>query len=364
MQRRHVPGLNREVSAIGAGCWTIGGLATNQGIPIGWSGVDEDEAFAALVHAHDLGVTLYDTADVYGLGRSERLIGRFLKRVTRERLVVSSKVGYFAGTAAHPYAAGQVRRQFLTTLDNLGTDYLDLYFLHSSDFGPGDCYLDQALDTFQRLRQQGMIRAVGMRAPHEFAEEWAAQSGHPKAAQAARFLTLFDRIRPDVLTARHNLLSPLYTPAETDIFTFAARHGTGVIIKQALGQGLLTGPHASATPRRFPPGDHRATDPTFTAPFLTAVNTVLDTLGGRFGTTPADRVRIALQYVLHADQHAPALVGFRNTGQINSNITGLGDPLTTEEIGEIRAALSPLREMLSPNPPTDQQEISRAVHRG
>ncbi|WP_405359094.1 aldo/keto reductase [Kitasatospora sp. NBC_00085] len=166
MDRRHLPGLDHEVSAVGAGCWTIGGPATNRGVPIGWAGVDADEALAALVRAHDLAVSLYDTADVYGLGQSERLIGRLLKLVNRSRLVISSKVGYFAGTAIHPYAAAQMRRQLLTSLSNLGTDYLDVYFLHSSDFGLDDRYLDEAVETVQRLRRDGLIGAVGMRAPH------------------------------------------------------------------------------------------------------------------------------------------------------------------------------------------------------
>jgi hypothetical protein len=75
-----------------------------------------------------------------GLGRSERLLGRLLRTVDRSTIVVSSKVGYFAGTACHPYQPAQMRHRFATTLDNLGTDYLDIYHLHSSDFGPDDQY--------------------------------------------------------------------------------------------------------------------------------------------------------------------------------------------------------------------------------
>lgn len=131
-------------------------------------------------------------------------------------MVVSSKVGYFAGTARHPYEPAQMRHQFATTLDNLGTDYLDIYYLHSSDFGERDHYLPGAVEVVNELGAQGLINAVGMRAPHVFAEEWAAGDG-PNAAQTARFLRLFRTIRPDVVTARYNLLSPLYGEGETDI---------------------------------------------------------------------------------------------------------------------------------------------------
>jgi aryl-alcohol dehydrogenase-like predicted oxidoreductase len=112
LKTRYLRGLGRPVSAIGAGCWTIGGPATNQGVPIGWDRVDSGRALAGLLHAQELGVTLYDTADVYGLGHSERLLGRLLSRVPRHEVVISSKVGYFA-SAAHPYTAEQMGRQLV-----------------------------------------------------------------------------------------------------------------------------------------------------------------------------------------------------------------------------------------------------------
>ncbi|WP_329147207.1 aldo/keto reductase [Streptomyces sp. NBC_01456] len=357
MQKRHLPGLGQEVSAIGAGCWTIGGLATNRGTPIGWQGVSAQKAFEGLCHAFDLGVTLYDTADVYGLGRSERLLGRLLAQVDRSRLTVSSKVGYFAGTAAHPYVQAQILRQFATTCENLGTDYLDVYFLHSTDFGPDDQHLDEAVETLRRLRREGSVRALGMRAPHEFAEEWAQEPGHPQADGTARFLELFGRIRPDVLTVRHNMLSPVYGPSETDIFAFARRHGVGVLIKQALGQGLLLAAHTPERPPTFPTGDHRRGDSRFSASSLAVVHAGLDDIGRRFGSTRADRIRVALGYALAADPSAAVLVGFRDAEQINANLTSIGEPLSPQDIGEIRTAMSLVRDKLFPHQTTHPNTV-------
>ncbi|MER7582344.1 aldo/keto reductase [Kitasatospora sp. NPDC097691] len=361
MEQRRLPGLNREVSALGAGCWTIGGLAINRGVPIGWAGVDADAAFAGLVRAHDLGVTLYDTADVYGLGRSERLVGRLLGEVNRSRLTISSKVGYFAGTAAHPYQAAQIRRQFETTLDNLGTDYLDIYFLHVSDFGPGDRYLEEAVETVQQLKRRGLIRAIGMRAPHEFAREWATDLGHPRAAEAARFLTLLARVQPDVLTARYNLLSPIYAPDETDIFDLARDRGIGMLVKQVLGKGLLIGTHDPLAAPSFPSGDHRGQDHRFTAPALQAIQSGLSVLRQRFGPTRADLTRVALRYALQRDPAVAVLVGFRTSQQITSNLTCLGEPLSSDDIGAIGLTMSSVRDMLTasrPANPNSQQEHS------
>jgi aryl-alcohol dehydrogenase-like predicted oxidoreductase len=339
LSRRFLPGLGTEVSAVGAGCWAIGGPAVNNGVPIGWDNVDPAAAYAGLLRAHELGVTLFDTADVYGLGRSERLLGRLLHTIDRNTVVISSKVGYFTGTARHGYHPTQIRHQLATTLDNLGTDYLDIYHLHCSDFGDGDRYLPGAIDVMAELRGQGLIRAVGMRAPHTFAEQWAT-SDHPQAAEAARFLHLFHTIRPDVVTARYNLLSPHYAEGVTDIFALARRHGVGVIVKQALAQGLLLKPHPDA-PRVFSAADHRTRDPDFQPAALAALRQRLAPIRERFGDRPADLARVAVGYALHHAPDSPVLVGFRDADHIHTTITSLQHPLTPEEITDIRAALHP-----------------------
>lgn len=336
---RMLPGLNTRVSAIGAGCWAIGGPATNRGVPIGWDDINPQQAVAGLHRAHELGVTLYDTADVYGLGQSERLLSKFLHEVDRSQLVISSKVGYFAGTATHPYEPRQLRHQFATTLANLGTDYLDLYVLHSTDFGCEDQYLPGTLQIMQDLRRTGRIRAVGMRAPHTFAEEWSTRPG-PRAAATTRWLHLFHQIQPDIITVRYNLLSPRYTAQETDIFTFARRHHAGVLIKQALHQGLLL--RDPTSPRRqFSPADHRSHDPAFTPAALTRLDATLTALRHRFGDSTEAVARVALRYALHRDPDAPVLVGFRDADQLTATLTSLGEPLSQNELVAVTAVLQP-----------------------
>lgn len=338
LERRLLPGLDVEVSAIGAGCWTIGGQATNRGVPIGWDDVDVQTAYAGLAQAYELGVTLYDTADVYGLGRSERLLGRLLCSVPRESVVISSKVGYFAGTGPHPYHPAQIRHQLATTLANLGTDYLDAYFFHSTNFGGDDRYLHDAIELMHGFRDKGLIRTIGMRAPHTFAEQWASGDG-PNAAEAVRFLQLFHAIQPNVVTARYNLLSPLYAVGETDIFAFARQRNVGVLIKQILGQGLLLDRHRPDTPPTFSTADHRSRDPRFTAESLRLLRDRMAPIRSRFGETPSELARVALRYALQHAPDAAVLVGFRNAAQIRTNLTCLGEPLHPEEIVEIRTVL-------------------------
>ncbi|MGH3694604.1 MAG: aldo/keto reductase [Pseudonocardiaceae bacterium] len=160
-----------EVSALGVGCWALGGPDTNLGLPMGWDPIDDTQAQAGLERAYTLGATLFDTADVYGHGRSERLLGQLVDQVPRASLVLSSKVGYFRGTAPHGYHPVHLRHQLEQSLDNLRTDYLDIYFFHHSEFGENDELLDATIETMRTLRTEGLVRAIGMRGPHRFALE-------------------------------------------------------------------------------------------------------------------------------------------------------------------------------------------------
>ena len=315
-------------------------MSTPQGEPqIGWDDIDPGTAYEGLCRAHDLGVTLFDTADVYGLGQSERLLGRLLRHVDRDSVVVSSKVGYFAGTADHPYEPRQMRHQFATTLDNLGTDYLDIYFLHSTDFGENDLYLASAIDVMRELRDAGQVRAIGIRAPHTFAVEWATTE-RPEAAATTRWLRLVQAVRPDVVTVRHNLLSPLYDPQETDIFDFARQLGIGVLIKQALAQGTLLRDPVGLRPS-YSGEDHRSRDPMFQPPALASLRARLAPIYSHFGTDPTTLARLALGYALQRDPNAAVLVGFRNAHQIHDAVTSAVDPTTPQEISQLRALLHP-----------------------
>lgn len=241
--------------------------------------------------------------------------------------------------------AEQMRRQLGSTLANLGTDYLDLYFFHSTDFGEGDQYLRSAVKQMRSFVEHGLVRAVGMRAPHTFALEWATgPSRDRRCYEAARFLHLYEEIRPDVLTVRHNLLSPLYAPGETDVFDFAQAQGVGVIVKQALGQGVLLGTHHPDRSRVFGTGDHRRRDPMFTPEALSEVHDGLAAVRERYGGTVPDLARIALRYALARDSAAPVLVGFRDAEQISTTIRSLGEPLRGDEIAWLHRSLAPLRD--------------------
>ncbi|WP_322768850.1 aldo/keto reductase [Frankia sp. Cr1] len=167
----------------------------------------------------------------WGIGGPDENLGRLVTATGRDALVLSSKVGYFAGAAPHGFDPGHMRRQLNQTLANLHTDHLDLYFLHHADFGPADIWLEGAVDAIHTFKREGLIRAVGMRGPHRYALDRLTTPPNLQGGKVARFRGLFDTIRPDVLAVRDNLLTP---PATSEgIFAFAADRHLGVLITTA-----------------------------------------------------------------------------------------------------------------------------------
>ncbi|HEX2417104.1 MAG TPA: aldo/keto reductase [Micromonosporaceae bacterium] len=333
------------VHPIGIGCWAIGGPDTNLGLPMGWSTASDAASLRGLETAYRLGANLFDTADVYGHGHSERILGRFLAGVPRDSVVVSSKVGYFSGTAAHAYLPSHMRHQLETTLENLGTNRLDIYFLHNSNFGPDDRYLAGAIEQMRSFQREGLIAAIGMRGPHRFATDRLTMSKARREDKHARFRYLFDRVRPEYLAVRYNALTPsLSSPAGQDIFGFAAERGASVLINKPLAQGLLTGKYVPDNPPQFGEGDHRLRKRWFTPAALKTVHEGLRPLRERFG--PAGLVRVALQYCLQHADNAAVLVGFTTSEQVATNLSAVGTPLTAEELDFVRTVAGQLQRRL------------------
>jgi methylglyoxal reductase len=335
-----------RVHPIGIGCWAIGGPDTNLGLPMGWSTADDTASLRGLATAYDLGANLFDTADVYGHGHSERLIGQLVATVPRDSLVLSSKVGYFAGTAAHAYVPTHMRHQLETTLENLRTDHLDVYFLHNAEFGEDDCYLDGAVEQMRAFQSEGLIKTIGMRGPHRYASERVNVPKDQREDKYARFRHLADIIRPDYLAVRYNALTPPPFAGQQDIFAFAAQRGASVLINKPLAQGLLTGKYDPARPPAFTAGDHRLRKAWFTSRALRIIDDGLKPLRDRFGHSTPDLSRVFLRYcVQHADNTA-VLVGFTGPQQVTQNLTCVERPLTAQDLEFVRAAAGRLQQQL------------------
>ncbi len=289
-----------------------------------------------LHRAVEQGATFFDTSDAYGYGYSERVIGQFVRENPDLSLQLSSKVGQIRGTAEHPYAGRHIHHQLEQTLENLYAEELHLYTLDNFDFGPGDRYLGNAIDSMRTLRDVRAIRAIGMRGPFTHyaasAAEWAAQ--------AERFLYLFRLIKPDVVWTRFNAFTPAVSLEGQDLFTFTARHGVGLVLAAPLAHGVLAGrgagglaSSAAASPRR------RGLLP----PLRDRVDEQLHVLRQHFGDAPGTLTRLALRSCLQRGDQCVVVVGFSSAEQVEENYSCLGEPLTAADLGVVDDVYADLR---------------------
>lgn len=224
MKYRELGRTGWKVSEISFGAWAIGGA---------WGDVDDSESLAALHRALDLGVNFFDTADVYGDGRSERLLAR-LRRERREPFYVATK----AGRRLDPHIAAGYNRTNLTgfvdrSLKNLGTDVLDLLQLHCP---PSEVYyMPEVFGILDDLQNAGKLRFYGLSV--EKVEEGLKALEYPGVQSVQIIFNIF-RQRPAGL-----------------FFAEAARRQVGILARVPLASGLLTGKITRQS--TFAPDDHR-----------------------------------------------------------------------------------------------------------
>ncbi|WP_437995597.1 aldo/keto reductase [Sorangium sp. So ce185] len=224
MEYRPLGRTGLRVSSVSFGAWAIGGT---------WGDVDDKESIAALHRAVDRGVNFFDTADVYGDGRSERLLAR-LRQERREEIVIATKAGRrLSPHTADSYSEGNLTAFIERSLKNLETDALDLVQLHCP---PTDVYYrPEVFDTLDRLVKAGKVRFYGVSV--ERVEEALKAIEYP-GVQSVQIIYNVLRQRPADL-----------------FFPEAKRRQVGILARLPLSSGLLTGKMSAAT--TFAADDHR-----------------------------------------------------------------------------------------------------------
>jgi aryl-alcohol dehydrogenase-like predicted oxidoreductase len=295
MQTRTLGRTGRAVSAIGLGAWQLGG---------DWGEVGDDDAMATLHAAVDAGIRFVDTADVYGDGRSERLIGRFLRERRDPDLVVATKAGRRADPhVAAAYTPEALRGWVQRSLDNLGVEALDLLQLHCP---PPEVYgRDEVSGALDDLVDDGLVRAYGVSV--ETCDEALAVIARPHVAAVQIILNVFRR-----------------KPLER-VLPAAVEAGVGIIARVPLASGLLSGRYTRET--TFGSDDHRnynrdgsAFDvgETFAGvPYEVGVDAAAAFSGlTPEGVTPA---QFALRWILDQPGVSTAIPGARNPEQARAN---------------------------------------------
>jgi aryl-alcohol dehydrogenase-like predicted oxidoreductase len=216
-----------EVSALGMGCWAIGGPFWSGETPHGWGEVDDAESERAIHRAIDLGATFFDTANVYGAGHSERVLGRALAG-QRQQVVIATKFSAVFDestrqvTGADASPAG-IRRACEASLRRLKTDYIDLYQFHDNGYPAAQA--EPVRETLEGLVAAGKIRAYGWSTDFADRAEVFARGPHCTAIQLQ--LNVLDD-NPDVLA-------------------ICEQQNLAAINRGPLAMGLLTGKYTAST---------------------------------------------------------------------------------------------------------------------
>ena len=334
MEYRNLGKTSIKVSEVSLGTWAIGGPYWTEGESTGWTGfLDEAEIIKAINLGVDNGVNHFDTADVYGYGRSERLLAKALDR-RRNKVTIATKVGFAATTSPHVYDPFNIRFQCEQSLRNLKTDVIDLYYYHQCDFGDSNSYLDDAIALMHQLQQEGKIRYIGLSG---YAEE--------------DFLALAPKIKPDVIQAWADIEHDEFIRKGTAMQQLLEENGIGFVAMMPFGQGRLLGKYSPKNPPTFENGDNRKGNTAFSPESLTELEPRIHALKQYFGNDTCDLARVALQFILHESVVSCVIPGFRSVSQVKCNLKAAGKPLSVKDMAFIRETFP--REEMSPHPWTD-----------
>jgi aryl-alcohol dehydrogenase-like predicted oxidoreductase len=303
-----------KITPIGVGAWAIGG----GGWEFGWGPQEDKDSLAAILEAFDRGVNWIDTAAVYGLGRSERVVGLALKGRTKRPYIFTKCALTWDehGQIGHSLKAKSVRREVEDSLRRLDVDVIDLYQVHWPD---PDEDIEEGWTEMARLKEEGKVRYIGV------SNFNVAQM---KRAQA---------IAP--ITSLQPPYSILAREVEGEILSFARKENIGVIVYSPMYSGLLTGAMTRARIAQLAPDDWRRRNPNFQEPLLSRnlrLVELLRQIGERYDVSPGE---VAIAWTLRNPAVTAAIVGVRTPQQVRGVVGAAEFRLGVLEAKQIELAL-------------------------
>ncbi len=313
METRKLGSLS--VSALGLGC---------MGMSYAYGATDEKQAVATLHRAVELGVTLFDTAEMYGPYDNEILVGRELKAV-RDKVLIATKFGFkiddskphgqnIVGVDSRPEHVKAVAE---ASLRRLGTDVIDLYYQHRVD---PSVPIEDTVGAMAELVTEGKVRALGL-SEASAATIRRAHAVHPIAAVQSEY-SLFSR-----------------DPEENGVLATCRELGIGFVPYSPLGRGMLTG--AIRKPEDIGADDFRSQLPRFQAENLAANEALIDLLTAMAGEKGVTAAQLALAWVLHQGKDIVPIPGARKIPHLEQNAAAADIALSAEELTRLSSALSP-----------------------
>jgi methylglyoxal reductase len=317
-----------EAGAVAFGAWALGGWM--------WGGVEQNDSVRALHAAIDSGMNLVDTAPVYGMGRSEEVVGEAI-RDRRDKVVLATKVGlvwdsdkgnrYFETIdpidrqkyAVHKYLGPEsIRREIEQSLRRLQTDYIDLYQTHWQD--PTTPIAD-SMGELLKLKDEGKIRAIGVsNCTTEQIDEYRA-------------------VGPvDSDQENYSMLVP---KAESELLPYCKVNNLAFLAYSPIAQGLLTG--KVGPERTFPMSDQRSNKPAFSVENRKRVAAMLEAFKPIAEAHDCTLAQLAIAWTIHQPGCSHALVGARNPEQVAENAAAGDITLSSDELATMNAAIGAYR---------------------
>jgi 1-deoxyxylulose-5-phosphate synthase len=317
MQYRRLGNGPLEVSELSFGTWlTVAG------------GIGREQAIRCIHAAVEHGITLFDTANQYGAGEAERVLGEALRAYPRYRYLIATKLFFPVGDEPDQgLSAAQIEKQLNRSLERLGVDAIDLYQCHRFD---KETPLEETLEALDRAVRAGKVRAIGF-------SEWTAEQIDAAAAMIGKGgLTAFSSSQPQY--------SMLWRKPEGKVFTACARHGISNLAFSPLAHGVLTGKYAPGQP---PPAGSRAASGEmnvfmetagrhFRSDFLLEAVGQLKPIAADLGLSMA---QMALAWVLRRPEVASAIIGASRPEQIADNVRAVGVKLSDDVLESIDRAV-------------------------
>jgi aryl-alcohol dehydrogenase-like predicted oxidoreductase len=310
-----------EVSRIAFGTWQLGG---------DWGGFDENRAIQAIRYAHALGINFFDTAQAYGFGASERLLGRALRDELdqrRDQVVLATKGGLrmTSDGLVRDSSRSWLRSGVEASLEALGVDYVDLYQVHWPD--PGTPFAETA-QALQELVDEGKIRHVGV---SNYSPEQMAEFAHTRRVET---------LQPPYHLFRRDI--------EDEVLAYTRMHDIGVLVYGPLAHGLLTGAFDEGV--TFPRDDWRSQSPLFQGEALSRNLDKVRELERFAGERGHSVSQLAIAWTLARPGVHVAIVGSRNASHIEQALGALELQLSDEDLMDIDRIMVDAVAVAGPSP--------------
>lgn len=296
MKSAKIGSISRDSSVLGLGCWLYGGTD--------WGAQSDNDSLDAIKAAFERGITHFDTAQSYGRGHSEEILGSALKGV-REKVFIASKMMFTPKQ--------KVESSIVNSLKRLKTDYIDLYYIH---WPRKNADLEGMMEGLMNAREKGLIRGIGV---SNFSVE-----------QMERLLQV------GKIDAHQFCYNLLWRWPEKQLVPFCVKNGISIITYSSIAQGILTGKFEKEI--EFEPGDHRQNTVLFDKENWPAVYEGVENLKKIAASTGRTLLDLAIRWVLSRPGVSTVLVGARNSMQVELNTKALTGEIAPDVLNEMTLA--------------------------